>query len=152
MKKDIGFILLSIDNSKSYDIIFKCLEDMSKDNPYNQVCVFNSQNKRIDNKRIPIFHLNQAKFFNGNLFVFDTVSLLFAKNFVCVEKIYFYVSSPLWIGKQYSNYYEIHNLFNQENLEFVANSQEISSIYEICWKKPITISEDMSYESIKKII
>lgn len=152
MTNDLGIILLTLENTRVYDSIFASIQNMIKENPYKQICIFNSKNNRIETGNVPILHLSQAKFFNGNLLIFDTLSLLFAKNFVSVNKIYFYVSDFLWTGNQYSSYYEVKDLFDTENLEFIARDEQTSDIYEICWKKPITISKDINYESLKQIL
>lgn len=152
MTNDLGIVLLTLENTRVYDSIFASIQNMIKQNPYKQICVFNSKNNRIETGNVPILHLSQAKFFSGNLLIFDTLSLLFAKNFVSVNKIYFYVSDFLWTGQQYSNYYEVKNLFDTKNLEFIARDEQTSDIYEICWKKPITISKDINYESLKQIL
>ena len=152
MKKDTGFILLKINNNPTNNLVFDCISKFIDNNPYNQICVFNSVNDRLCDNKVPILHLNQAKFFYGNLVVFDTMSLLFAKNFPNINNIFMYASSVFWSDKSYSRYLNIEELFNLKNIEFIAANQNMNDIFESCWKKPIGICENFNYESLKTII
>lgn len=152
MQTDLGVILLTADNSNTQDIIFDCITNIINNNPYKQVCVFNSANNRILNSQVPILHLNQAKFFHGNLIIFDTLSLLFAKNFPNIKNILFYATDIFWNGGSYARYLEIASLFETKNLEFIVSNQSLFDIYNMCWKKPIGISKDFNYETIKNFI
>lgn len=152
MKEDTGFILLKITNNTTNDVIFKSISNFIKDNPYQQICIFNSSNDRICNELVPIVHLNQAKFFDGNLVVFDTMSLLFAKNFPNIKTIFMYASDIFWSKNSYSSYKNIESIFKLSNLEFIASNQETYDVYQTCWKKPIGICENFNYEKLKKLI
>tara|TARA_B100001778_G_C18591856_1_gene632655 strand:+ start:2036 stop:2494 length:459 start_codon:yes stop_codon:yes gene_type:complete len=152
MKEDTGFILLKITNNTTNDVVFSSISKFIKDNPYQQICIFNSSNDRICNELVPIVHLNQAKFFNGNLVVFDTMSLLFAKNFPNIKTIFMYASDIFWSKNSYSSYKNIESLFKLSNLEFIASNQETYDVYQTCWKKPIGICENFNYEKLKKLI
>ena len=152
MKEDTGFILLKITNNTTNDVIFKSISNFIKDNPYQQICIFNSSNDRISNELVPIVHLNQAKFFDGNLVVFDTMSLLFAKNFPNIKTIFMYASDIFWSKNSYSSYKNIESIFKLSNLEFIASNQETYDVYQTCWKKPIGICENFNYEKLKKLI
>lgn len=152
MTEDLGFLLLSIDNSPSCNAIFNLAQQIIQNNPYKQICVFNSVNNRINKNMVPVLHLNQAKFFHGNLFVFDTLSLIFARQFPNIKKILFYTTDYFWSGNSYGDYKDAKELFTTDNLEFISNSEQMCDIYEICWKKPIGISKEFNYDSIKNFI
>ena len=87
MKQDLGFIILKTDNTAMHEAIFKSIKSIIDNNPYNQICVFNSYNEKANTYNVPIVHLNQAKFFYGNIVVFDSLSLMMAKNFPNINKI-----------------------------------------------------------------
>jgi len=152
MKKDTGFVLLKTVNSNTNDIVFNCINKFINDNAEKQICVFNSSNDRVCKEPVPILHLNQAKFFYGNLVIFDTMSLLFAKNFPNIDTIFMYASNIFWSKGSYSMFSNIESLLTTKNLEFIASNQEMYDIYQTCWKKPIGICENFNYESLKKII
>jgi hypothetical protein len=152
MKKDTGFVLLKTDNNPTSNVIFKTISSFIADNPYLQILLFNSVNNRVSSDNVPILHLNQAKFFDGNLVIFDTMSLLFAKNFPNIDTIFMYASTLFWSKESYSNYLDIESLFTLKNLEFIASNREMHDIYETCWKKPIGICENFNYETLKTII
>ena len=152
MKTDLGIVLLTIENSKAQDIVFDCISKIIDNNPYNQICIFNSTNNRISDNKVPVMHLNQAKFFHGNLIIFDTMSLLFAKNFPNINNILFYASDIFWSNQSYSRYSDIASLFQTNRLEFIVSDQYLFDIYSTCWKKPLGISKDFNYETIKNFI
>ncbi len=152
MKKDTGFTLLKIDNNTTNNVIFKCISKFIEDNPYQQAIVFNSSNNRICHDQVPILHLNQAKFFRGNLVIFDTMSLLFAKNFPNLDTIFMYCANTFWSDRSYSRYSYIESLFTLDNLEFIASNKKMYDIYKTCWKEPIGICENFNYEELKELI
>ena len=152
MKQDLGFVILKTNNTQMYDSIFESIKSIIDSNPYNQICVFNSYNEKVHTNNIPILHINQAKFFHGNLVVFDSLSLMMAKNFPNVNKIFFFVSDFIWSNQSYSRYQNIKEMFETKNLEFIASNDKISEVYDLCWKKPICISRNLNYESIKNIL
>ena len=152
MIKDTGFVLLSIDNSNITNKIFSCISQAISDNPYKQICVFNSANNRVCNDRVPILHINQSKFFYGNLVVFDTASILFAKNFPNIDTIFLYATNIFWNSNSYARYFDTLELFGTKNLQFIAADQRIYDIYNNCWKQPIGICEDFNYDTIKQYI
>ena len=152
MKQDLGFIMLKLNNNEMHDAIFQSVKSIIDNNPYNQICIFNSYNEKVKTYNIPIVHLNQAKFFYGNIVVFDSLSLMMAKNFPNINKIFFFVNDSVWSQQAYSRYKNIKEMFDTKNLEFIASNSRTSEIYELCWKKPICVSGDLSYESIKNIL
>lgn len=151
MKKDLGIILLELDNNSIYDHILTVAKEIIDANPYNQICVFNSKNSKIDNMNVPILHISQAKFFYGNLLIFDTTSLLLAKYFPNIDKVFMYVTDTFW-SNNVSSYAYNKSLFQTQNLEFVAQNQELYDLYSICWKQPLKICEELKYDTIKEII
>lgn len=150
--KDNGFVLIKIDNSTIYSNIFDTILSFIKDNPYSQNIIFNSFSEKIDNSKIPILHLNQAKFFYGNIFVFDFISLILTKKFPNIYKKYFYAQDIPWESVPNTNYQELCSFLLNNDVEIIAKNQYIYDIYNICWKKPIGISENFDYESLKQII
>ena len=152
MKQDTGFVLLKLINNDTNDVIFNCIHRFIHDNNDKQICVFNSTNNRVCREHVPILHLNQAKFFHGNLVVFDTMSLLFAKNFPNIETIFMYASNVFWTKNSYSMFSNMEGLFTTKNLEFIASNQLMYDTYQSCWKKPIGICENFNYETLKELI
>jgi hypothetical protein len=150
--KDIGFILIKIDNSALYDNIFNTIQSFIQNNPYNQYVVFNSFCEKIDNSNIPILHLNQAKFFHGSLVLFDFVSIIISKKFPNIHKKYFYAQNIPWESIPKTQYAELSNFLIDDNLDIITKNQYVYDIYDICWKKPLGISENFDYESLQKIL
>lgn len=148
---DLGLILLKLQNSSIHDKILKGLSEFIENRPFNQTILFNSYSDVIDNHRVPILHLNQAKFFYGNIVALDLSSLYLSTKFINLNKIYFYATYIPWIEhiKPFSFW---HRLFNIDTIEIISQNKQISDIFEIVWKKPICIAEEFDYEKLQHIL
>jgi hypothetical protein len=151
MIADLGMMCIKLDNGITSNSILKTGKSLIDNNPYSQICVFNSYSEVVNNHSVPILHLSQAKFFNGNLIVFDIPSLILSKSFVNISNIFYYAHDIPWTQHSVPFKYWL-NIFDSENLNIIAKNQQIYDIYDICWKKPIGISEDFSYETIKDLL
>jgi hypothetical protein len=127
--------------------VIKEISEIINLNPYKQVCIFNNYCERFDNYNVPILPLNQAKFFNGDLFLLDTVSLMLTKDFPNVERKFFYTNSPVW-QEAYNTYELWLSLLDQKNLHHIVTDQKLSDIFEICWNKQTTIMKNFSAKEI----
>lgn len=152
MKKDIGFILIKLMNDPISDKILSTINNMSKEDPFRQYIVFNSYCELINTHNVPILHLNQSKFFFGDLVLFDVVSLLLAKNFPNINQKYFYATDLPWTKSPESSFSEWKRLLCDPQVSIIAHNQFIADAYDICWKKPIGISENFSYEEVRNLI
>ncbi len=149
---DIGFMLLNIDNSAIYNNIFATIKQFVNNNPYNEYLVFNSLCNKSDTMNIPILHLSHSKFFNGSLFLFDIPSLIITKKFTNYNKKYYYAFDAPWVKSGQTQYSQWRNLFADDNVNIIVTNKTLYDIYSICWKKPIGISENFSYEELRSII
>jgi hypothetical protein len=151
MIADLGIVCIKLENTITSNSILKTAKSLIDNNPYNQICIFNSYSEVIDNCSVPILHLSQAKFFKGNLIIFDIPSLILSKSFINVSNRFYYAHEAPWTQHVMSFKYW-SDIFNSENLSIIAKNQKLYDIYDICWKKPIGISEDFSYETIKDLL
>lgn len=150
--KDIGFFLIKMNNSPTYDRILSTIADFIKHNPYNQYVVFNSFSDKMDTFNIPILHINQAKFFYGDLFVFDFMSCLLTQKFPNLSNRYLYSKDLFWTDDPGNSYREWNDVIMSDNLNIITHHKYTYDIYDICWKTPIGISENFNYEELKNIL
>jgi len=149
---DLGVILLNIKPSAKQNEIFKTLYDFIENRPYDQIVVFNSYCDIVDNYLVPILDVSQAKFFHGNILVFDTDSLFLASKFINTNKLFFYsTEEPPW-AKDNKPYSYWKNIFENNNLYIITDSIYLNDLYSITWKDPIGISESFKYETLQHII
>jgi hypothetical protein len=151
MIEDLGVMCIKLENTTTSDSILKTTKSLIDNNPYAQICVFNSYSDVVNNHSVPLLHLSQAKFFAGNLIVFDIPSLILSKNFINVSNRFYYAHETPWTQHVMPFKYW-SDIFDSENLSIIAKSQQIYDIYDMCWKKPVGISEDFSYETIKNLL
>lgn len=151
MTNDLGFLILSIENNEMFHNLLSSIKSFIDKNPYKQICVFNSSSDKVNTFNVPLLHVKQAKFFYGDIIVFDLLSLMLIKNFPNIKNKYFFVNSIPWENNGFS-FNEWKSLIEQENLSIIAQNQTVYDIFEICWKQPIGIGESFNYETISKLI
>jgi hypothetical protein len=151
-KNDIGFVVTELINDNNTDNILNCIKQYINNNPFDQIVIFNSFCDKIDTKNIPILHLSHAQFFSGKLVLFDLIGILLSKSFPNVTKKYFYATDIPWLSSPHTPYSEWVGLYSDPNLHLISSNKELYDIYQLMWKKPVGISEDFSYETIKNIL
>jgi hypothetical protein len=104
-----------------------------------------------DTYNVPLLPISHARYFEGDLFVFDISSLLLSVNFPKTNNIYFFTNSTPWTAS-YNNYIEWKNIFNKSNVKIISNTKHIHDIYTIAWNNSIGIAENMTYDTIYKCI
>lgn len=151
-KKDIGFLFGKLNNHTICNNAISLVKQFSSDFPYNQYIIFNSYNERTDTNSIPILHINQSKFFYGNMFLFDFMSIILTENFPNIHRRFLYLENAPWSTNPQSGFSDLKKIFDSPNLEIIAGNNFVNDICEICWKKPLCIAENLNYEIIKNII
>ena len=150
--RDTGFIFIKLNNENIYNQYFETIKKFIAENPLNQFVVFNSYNEKINTENIPILHLSHSKFFYGDLFLFDLASAMLTRSFTNTKKRYLYIRNIPWLDAPNNAYYEWTKIFDSDNLELIVPNQQLYDLYSICWKTPIGISENFSYDEISNIL
>lgn len=148
--KNIGFLMLHIDDGEMSQAILNSVDQIIQKDPLNHYTLFASSVDTVVSPRVPILHMDYAKYFDGDIWCFDINALQFNKT-LKTSKIFFYASNTPWV-QHYNLYEKWRSLFNDPNINIVAANAMLYDIYEICWKKPETIMENLSYEQIKQFI
>lgn len=143
-------MIINIENNEYYDNILKNIKLLIDNNPYNNIVIFNSNCDKVLTYNIPILHLSHAKFFKGDLWTFDLVSLIISKKFPNINKKILYCNDIPWIKNRNNLYNEWKDIYN--DIDFVASNQYIYDIYDMSWRKPLDIMESFNYEKIQHIL
>lgn len=151
MKHDVGFILPVLENNNFIIEICRTILSLIDANKKTEFCIFNSYSELAGLNGVPILPISHAKYFKGDLFVFDISSLLIVKNFPSVNNIYYYAIDIAWTSS-YSHYSEWEKIFSKNNIKIIANNKHIHDIYNIAWDNSIGISERFEYEEIKEFL
>lgn len=152
MNNDIGFVLIRLTNDPTYDHILQTIKQFEFNHIYDQTIIFNSINDRIDVYNLPVLHLSQAQFFYGTLVIFDLPGIILTKTFPNLKQRILYATNAPWNNNPNTRFEEWNSLYSQNNLNIVTSNQSLYDIYNICWKKPLGISENFSYEELSKFI
>lgn len=151
IKNDIGFMLPVLDNNSFIVEICRTILTLINANKRMQICIFNHHTDMPNLHGVPILPISHAKYFKGDIFVFDISSLLIAVNFPGTNNIYYYVNETCW-SSSYSNYSAWKKIFSKDNIKIIANNQYIHDLYNIAWNNSIGISERFEYEEISKLL
>jgi hypothetical protein len=151
MNNKLGFILIEIQKTnnqhKHYiDVLSKSISE----NPNKNICIFNSFCDSIIPTNMPVLHIKYSKFFEGDIFLFNTTSVLLTNSFPKIKTRYLYMDHAPWINGN-APYEKWEGIFMQENVEIVVPTQELYDIYNICWKKPVMFEGGFNCENIKKL-
>lgn len=150
---DIGFYLIDADYSDKCNTIINALNSMVSEHMYDNIILFNNQYNRADNnKKFPIIHLNQAKYFNGVLVVFDIKSVMITKTFIAPKKQILYVDDIEWKNDHTIPVLFWQSIYVNPDISVIAKNQEIFDLLEICWSKPEGIMENINHKEIYDVI
>lgn len=150
---DIGFYLINVDHSPKNDIIINTINNMIDDNPYDNIVLFNSRYDRIDSeKKFPIIHINQAKYFRGYLFLFDIKSAIITKTFPSPVKQILYVDTLGWVKDKTIPSLFWNGIYDNTDIALIAQNQEIHDILNLCWSEPIDTINDINHKELYNVI
>lgn len=147
--KNLGFFLLHIDDTTSSGIL-DSLNILSHQID-KKFIIFNSYNNS-SNYSIPILHINQSKFFCGDAVVFDIIGLLIALSCYKIRNIYYYAYNIPWVIDQTTDYKFWSELFDTDKVKIIAQNKEIYDIFNMVWKQPLTIAEEIVTDEFIKVL
>jgi hypothetical protein len=152
---NIGFYLLNIDQTnKDAQSCLQAANELCAMRPRDNIVVFSTTpDAIITNNKYYMLHITHAKFFKGALFMFDNKSRLLTQTFKTPSKQIIYVQDIPW-GKanQQDHYSQWERLYNTQDVEFIANSEDTSEILDICWKKPLSVMPTVTAKDINDVI
>jgi hypothetical protein len=147
MKNDLGFLCLELNQTHEHNMLLDLIKKIIDNNPFNQICIFNHSSLRSNYNNVPVFPISHCKFFEGDLFIFDNISLSMVQNFPGIQKKYFYCSEIPWSSP--NSYYTLwEQLFTDKNLQVITNNISLQEIYKICWNIDTKNIKNFSYEEI----
>lgn len=151
---DIGFYLLNVqNNNETHRQILSCINNLCARYPYANIILFNDQFNAIDiDHKYYVLHINQAKYFNGILFVFDAKSAMITQTFPCPKYQVLYCKEPEWSKQTSTPYGFWNNIYNRENFELITSNEDVYNLLEICWKKPLSLIKNIDSEEITNVI
>lgn len=134
---NIGFYLLSISSEDIFTRNFlKTINDLCHLRPYDNIIVFNSKYEIVDiDHKYYVLHVNQAKYFDGILFVFDIKSAHLTKTFATPKKQILVVKDNEWSNRSNIPYMYWHNIYH--NFDLLVDNQEMHDLCSLCWKTPM---------------
>jgi len=151
MNKNIGFYITDI-KTDNHNNLLDQINMYISENPYDNVVVFNNVFEKLNvNNKFYLLHINEAKYFNGILFIFNPTDASICLTFPGPIKKVFYTSDIYWNTSPYIPYVSWKNIFLSD-IEIVCSSDEHYNIYDTCWKRPILIDSDFTKETITNVL
>jgi hypothetical protein len=99
-----------------------------------------------------MLHIQQAKYFDGLLFVFDTKSAMLSQTFPCPKKQILFMSEPEWSINPSLPYGFWYNIYMKPHIELLTDKQETHDIIDICWKKPIGLMSEINSKELQNVL
>lgn len=151
---NIGFYLLDVANdNQKHQQLLKTINSLCESRPFDNIVIFNNQFNTIDlDHKYYILHINQAKYFDGILFVFDIKSAVLTKTFPSPKKQILLVDKNEWSIKKNVPYKFWHNIYNSDNFELIVENKDMFDLCELCWKKPISIIMNFQTKDIENVL
>jgi hypothetical protein len=148
---DIGFYVINCDSSPKNNEIISLINNLIIEYPYDNIILFNNTFQRIDSqKKFPILHISQAKYFRGVLIVFDVKSLALAKNFPSPSKIILVCDNAEWSGDNRAILWK--DIYEDKNVILVTKYKELKDIIEICWNKQAISINELTPKEVRNAI
>jgi hypothetical protein len=114
--------------------------------------LFNNQFNTIDhNHKYYTLHIQQSKYFDGILFIFDTKSAMLTQTFPSPKKQILYMSDPEW-SKLSLPYAFWHNIYMQPQIELLTDKQSTYDLMSICWKEPLKLISEINSQELQNVI
>lgn len=152
MKKNIGFLLPKLETEIHAKIV-NHISMLIDNNPDKQILIFCSTAKLGFPPNVPVLHINEAKYFDGEIFVFDMLSALIVKNFKTQSKKYFWIGNNIpWKSNPLDNCKTYSDIFNDKSISFIVSDEHTKDIYSICFQEPAFILKEFNHENLQRIV
>ncbi len=152
MIDNVGFFLPKLDGEKHAAIV-EHISTYISENKNKQVVIFCSNSSIIFPWNVPVLHINEVKYFDGSVVVFDILSALIIKDFKTHNNKYFWIGSAIpWSSQPSENYRTFEDIFDNTDIKLIVTDNTIQDIYEICFNKPEYVSQEFNHENLQRII
>ena len=151
MQSDLGFFAITLENNTIHDNMCSLIEKYIFNNKNSQIVIFNHYCEKINTNNIPLLPLSYAKYYTGDIVVFDIPYLILASNSINSKNIYYYAQNIPW-KISYNNYSDWERIFRNKKIKVISANQYIHDIYNIVWNNSVGISEDINYEKFCQFI
>lgn len=151
---NIGFFLLNITSQNEKQVgILESINKLCSIRPYDNIVLFNNKYANVDlDHKYYMLHINQAKYFDGILFIFDIKSAILTRTFPCPKKQILVLDENVWNTRRNTPYVFWKNIFMNPDLELIVTDEKLYNECDICWKKPISIINQNSIEDLHNVI
>lgn len=150
---NIGFYILDIDTSKEKQQMLECINNLCNLRKQDNIVLFNNQFNAVDvNQKYYILHINQAKFFNGVLFVDGTRPALLTNSFPCPSKQILYMHKAEWTERTDLPFTVWANVYLNPNTSLLTDNFDTYNLMRICWKEPLPLLSAFNAEEINHVI
>ena len=120
-------------------------------NPYYDIAIFTYDgNFQFNIPRFAILPAKEAWMFEGPILATTTVDAEAILKFPQATKRYFYLWDLEWLY-QPNAYILYKNIYQNDNLELIVQTNEHFKIVKNCWKEPMCIMENFDYKILHKL-
>jgi len=151
IKNDIGFVLPSLKNEEQSYLMCSLIRLLINKHPKTQFCIFNQHSDLVNTHNVPMLPMSHARYFHGDLFVFDFPSLVISINFPTIQNIYYFTNAIPW-STSYNEYESWVDIFVRDNLKIITHNEDIGNIYEMMWNNKLSVIKELNYDTVLSIL
>lgn len=151
---NIGFLVLDVNiQNPKHNRILKTINELCKIRPYDNIVLFNNKFECVDpDHKYYILHMSQAKYFKGVLFIFDMRTAMITKSFSASSHQLLVMDQTDWSEKTDIPYTFWEEIYMNNNLNVIAETDEVFDLFELCWKKPIAKISNFETKELDDVI
>jgi hypothetical protein len=150
--KDLGVLITFLENNDTHEKICRFTSKCVEENKDKQIVILTQYSEKIDTHRVPVLPISYYKYFNGDLIVFDYLSLMLAVESIYADNIFYYTHDDIpWINS-YTDYSVWNSIFSNSKIKIIASDHYKYNIYNITWNNVLGVCEEINYEKICKFI
>lgn len=112
--------------------------------------IFSTNNNiLLDSKNYTILPIHEAKYIYDTIFVWDLLSLELAIEFPNKTHIYYLmIEQPPWIEHPYTSYLGWHNIFDNNKITIITDSEESHRLISCTWNDKTKYVEQLNLKVI----
>lgn len=151
---NIAFYILDIEqNNTRHQEILQAINNLCLLRPQDNIVIFNNNFNTIDiHQKYYLLPINQAKYFRGLLFLFDTENALLTKTFPGPDKQFIYIDKPIWSDNGNIPFTVWYSIYMDNRFELLVDSEYLYDLVTTCWKQPLSPSFNLTAENIDNVI
>lgn len=154
MSRNLGCFLFDVVNDAEKEIL-TLFNSLLAYNPDINGSLFTSNYQNVIHqlKKFSVFPTYDAKYYYGDMLVWDVISLDMVRQFPNLNKIFYFQGPALpWMGNTHIEYKMWEKLFCNPKITIITNNKDIKDVYDHVWSSECKLLQQINWESLYEAI